>query len=348
MAPARSQACGDVEQRGAVMNRLRHVLRIAAVACLSATCAAAAHAQAAPKKIAIAGWGPHPSLQEVVTGLLRGLESEGFQRGKDFSVEESNVNFDRAIIPQMLTRLSSLNPDVMVTIATPVSQTAVKTLRDRRFPIVFTPVGDPVAVGLVPSWEKPGDNITGTSNLPDWDAVVGFFATLLPEAKRFGFIYDTGDESSAVDLAALEAALSRRGLSLTKVGMDAPSEAPQRVQSVVGRIDALIMSASGRVQGAAPAIAAVAGRARLPVVGTVPGPVQQHLSLASYSASFDKVGEKAGVMVGKLLKGAALKDLPPGRPTNAELQPIISAEQLAALGVRLPAALEQCNCVVKR
>jgi putative tryptophan/tyrosine transport system substrate-binding protein len=328
---------------------LHQLRRIVALFVFSTLLATGAYAQpSTTKKIAIAGWGPHPSLDEVVTGLLRGIESEGFKSGQNLVVEQSNVNFDRAIIPQMLMRLSSLNPDVMVTIATPVSQTAMKTLRDRRFPIVFSPVGDPVAVHLVPSWDRPGEGITGTSNLPDWDAVVSFFSTLLPAAKRFAFIYDSGDESSTVDLAAIEQALAKRSLSLVKVGMDSPNEAPQRVQSIVGRADVLVMSASGRVQGAAPAIGAAAARARLPVVGTVPGPVQQHLALAAFSASFDKVGEKAGIMVGKLLKGVPLKDLPPGRPTNDELQPIISAEQLSALGVRLPASLEQCGCVVKR
>ncbi len=330
------------------MGRLYRISRAAALIVLWTLCAVASNAQPAPKKIVIAGWGPHSSLDEAVAGLLRGLESEGFTSRKNLAIEQANVNFDRAIIPQMLARLSSLNPDVMVTIATPVSQTALKALRERRFPIVFTPVGDPIAVGLVPSWSSPGDNITGTSNLPDWDAVVAFFATLLPDAKRFAFIYDTGDESSSIDLAAIDAPMTRRGLALIKVGMDAPSEAPQRVQSIVGRADVLIMSASGRVQGAAPAIAAVATRARLPLVGTVPGPVKQHLALAAYSASYDKVGEKAGIMVGKLLKGMPLKELPPWRPSPADLQPTISAEQLAALGLRLPPTLEQCNCLVKR
>lgn len=95
-----------------------------------------ATASAQTKRIAIAGWGPHPTLDEAIAGFKKGLAEEGFTADK-ISFDETNVNFDAALIPQMLTRLAGSQPDLMATIATPVSIAARNQLRTRTFPVVF-------------------------------------------------------------------------------------------------------------------------------------------------------------------------------------------------------------------
>ncbi len=330
--------------RGTGMNFLRHGF----AAMLAGTIALSGLAAAAQtKRVAIAGWGPHPTLDETIAGVKEGLAKEGFKVGANLTLDESHVNFDRALIPQMLTKLGGGNPDLMITIATPVSMTAVQALRNRTYPIVFTPVADPVHAKLVPSWQKGDVLMTGSSNMPDWDATVAFFKQILPNLKRLAFLYDTGDDSSAAALAAMEEAAKKGGLTLVPIGVDNPSEIPQRVQSAVGRADALMPAASGRIQAAIAAINATASRAALPVVSNVPQTVVQHQSLAAFSVTWKQIGEAAGVMAGKILKGAKPETLAPWRPTIADHKPVISAKQLAALKLTLPDSLKSCNCVVE-
>jgi putative tryptophan/tyrosine transport system substrate-binding protein len=304
-------------------------------------------ASAQTKRIAIAGWGPHPTLAETIEGVKEGLAKEGFKVGANLVLDESHVNFDRSLIPQMLTKLSASNPDLMITIATPVSMTAAQALRTRSFPIVFTPVADPVHVRLVPSWAKSAPLMTGSSNMPDFDATLVFFKQLLPNLKRLAFLYDTGDDSSAAALESIQQAAKKANLEIVPIGVDNPSEIPQRVQSAVGRADAMMPAASGRIQAAIAAISATAGRASLPLISNVPQPVLSHQTLAAYSVSWRQIGEAAGVMSGKILKGAKAEDLPPWKPTAEDHRPMISGKQLEALKITLPEALKSCNCVVQ-
>jgi len=316
---------------------------IAAALALSLAVAPAVLAQT--KRVAIAGWGPHPTLNESIDGFKKGLSEEGFSGGT-VVFDETNVNFDAALIPQMLTRLAGAQPDLMATVATPVSAAARQQLRARTFPVVAFPIADPVHAKLVPSWTAGDKLMTASSVALDYPAVLDFFKTLLPGLRRLGVLFDTGDDSSKAALDGLEAAAAKAGVTVVAVGVDNPNELPQRVQSAVGRVDALFTVASGRIQQGMAAIAATADRARLPVITSIPQAVQQNYALAAFAVSFGQSGLAAGRIAGRILKGADAASVPPYRAKADEHKPIINSRKLEALGLKLPAALAACNCLV--
>jgi putative tryptophan/tyrosine transport system substrate-binding protein len=303
-------------------------------------------AEAQPKRVAIAGWGPHPTLNESIVGFKKGLAEEGFVEGTGVVFDETNVNFDAALIPQMLVRLSGSQPDLMATIATPVSIAARNQLRARSFPIVFFPVADPVHAGLVPSWDKSDKLMTGSSVALDYRAVVSFFQKLLPGMKRLGLLYDTGDDSSKSAVDGLEVVAKDQGLELVRIGVDNPNELPQRVQSAVGRVDAIFTVASGRIQQGMAAISATADRAKIPVLTSIPQAVQQNYALAALALSFGQSGEAAGRIAGQILKGRDPATIPVYRASAADHKPLISRRQLETLGLSLPTSLADCKCLI--
>lgn len=305
-----------------------------------------AHAQQ-QKKVAIAGWGPHPTLDETIAGFKKGLAAEGFRAGETVTFDETNVNFDRALIPQMLNKLAAASPDLMVTIATPVSVLAAQQLKTRSFPIVFTPIADPVHAHLVPSW-KAGDKLmTGSSVALDYDVVLGFFRTLVPGLKRLAMLYDTGDDSSTGALEGMSEAAAKAGVSIVKIGVDNPAELPQRVQSAMGRADAIYPVASGRIQQGSAVIGTTADRMKMPVLTTVPQMVQQHQALGAMAVSFGVSGEAAGHIAGRILKGASPQSIPPWKPSPEDHKPMVSAVRLKALGMTMPASLANCGCEIQ-
>jgi putative tryptophan/tyrosine transport system substrate-binding protein len=313
---------------------------------LAVSFAATSTAVAQPKRVAIAGWGPHPTLNEAIEEFKKGLAEEGFAGAGGVAFDESNVNFDAALIPQMLTRLAGAQPDLMATIATPVSVAARNQLRTRTFPIVFLPIADPVHAGLVPSWDKGDRLMTGSSVALDYPAVLAFFKALLSDMRRLGLLYDTGDDSSKAAVDGMEAAAAKSGIAIVRIGVDNPNELPQRVQSAVGRVDALFTVASGRIQQGMAAVSATADRAKLPVITSIPQAVQQNYALAAFAVSFGQSGNAAGHIAGRILKGADPATIPPFRASAAEHRPLVSARKLKSLDITLPAALANCNCVV--
>jgi putative tryptophan/tyrosine transport system substrate-binding protein len=298
------------------------------------------------KRVAIAGWGPHPTLNETIAGFKKGLAESGFVEGRDVTFDETNVNFDAALIPQMLTRLAGAQPDLMVTVATPVSIAARNQLRSRSFPIVFMPIADPVHAKLVPSWDKGDRLMTGSSVALDYAAGLAFFKGLLPDMKRLGVLYDTGDDSSKAAVDGLEAAAAGSSIAIVKIGVDNPNELSQRVQSAVGQVDALFTVASGRIQQGMAAISATADRARLPIITSIPDAVRQNYALAAFAVSFGQSGEAAGRIAARILKGADPATIPPYRASAAEHVPMISSRKLATLGLKVPVSLSACNCLV--
>jgi len=323
---------------------MRMLSKLVLTAVLAACASLPAHAQ--NKKVAIAGWGPHPTLDTTIAGFKKGLAAEGFKPGDNLVFDESDVNFDRSLIPQMLNKLASGNPDLMATIATPVSLTAIQRLRTRSFPIVFTPIADPVHAGLVPGWKNGEKLLTGSSVALDYDAVLAFFKAVVPSLKRLGVLYDTGDDSSTAALDGLAPLAGKHGITLVKIGVDNPSELPQRVQSARGRVDAVYPVASGRIQQGAATIAATAERAQLPVVTTIPEMVRQNQAAAALAVSFEQSGEAAGRIAGRILKGEDPQSIPAWRPAPQDHRPLFSASRLKAAGLAVPAAYKDCGCVV--
>jgi putative ABC transport system substrate-binding protein len=296
-----------------------------------------------PVRIAIALFGPHPTLQQVVDGFKQELAAEGIVATYD----EGNVNFDRSLAPQLLTRQAAANPALMLTVTTPMTQAARQTLASRSFPIVFAPVTDPVAAKLVPSWEHGDALMTGVSNLPDLDATCDFMKALLPAAKRLAVIYNPGDDSDVAFVNRLEKTVGAHGLELVKVGVDNVNDIGPRVQSLQGRADMLFVPASSLLQPAGAAIASVTNRIKMPVFNSNTAQVVNHQFLAALSVDWTRIGINAGRMGAEILKGKRPADLPVSLPSRADHEMKISAQRMADLGISLPPSLKDCNCVVK-
>lgn len=64
--------------------------RLALVVAVLLAAGSASYAQ--PKRVAIAGWGPHPTLDEAIAGFKKGLAEGGFPEGTGVVFDESNVN----------------------------------------------------------------------------------------------------------------------------------------------------------------------------------------------------------------------------------------------------------------
>ncbi len=321
---------------------MRKLLWSAVLATLALYAGMATAAAADSKKIAIAMFGPHPSLQQVSDGFKASLKKEGI----DVVYDEGNVNFDRSLVPQFLNRLAAGEPDLMLTITTPMAQSAKQILAKRDFPIVFAPVTDPVQAGLLPSWDKGAPLLAGVSNVPDFDATLDFMQTLVPGMTHLGVLYNTGDDSDTAFVKRLEATAPKHGVELLLIGVDNANDIPQRVMSARGRADAIFVPASSLLQPAAPAIASAAARISMPVFGSNTPSVNAGHVLAAFSADFYRIGEKAGDMAARILRGEDPAQIPVAVPQPADHIMRISQRQMDALDLKLPAALRDCNCVV--
>ncbi len=97
-------------------------------------------------------------------GAVReGLAKVGWVEGRNvrFDLRYSADNPDR--LRAQTDELVGLAPDVIVVVGGPAAQALLQ--RTRTIPIVFTNVGDPVAIGLLKNIARPEGNATGITNL---------------------------------------------------------------------------------------------------------------------------------------------------------------------------------------
>ena len=192
------------------------------------------------------------------------MKDRGYTEGKDITITFTHVNWDRNLIPQMLTKIVSDKPDVVVTITTPVTQSAVRALTDPATPVVFAAVQDPVVAGVIPAWDKAGPNMTGAANLVDMDGTLKFIKEMLPNAKRVGVPFNPGDDADNALREKLVAAAPKYDLELVLVSVDNTNDIPQRIQTFAGKVDAIYVFPSNLFQPATAQIGAIAGRLGIP------------------------------------------------------------------------------------
>jgi len=326
------------------MNR-KQFLKGALAAALAVSASGVAPA-AEPIRIAVAKFGDHPQLNAAVDGFKAEILAAGYKEGADFVMTVDHVNFDATLVPQMLAKIQASRPNLILVVTTPVAQMAKNMLGKSGVPMVFAAVTDPVAAGLVPSWDKGSDNMTGASDMQDFAATIAFARKLLPGAKAIGVPYNPGEANDVAMLAKMKELAPAQGFTVVAVGIDNANDIQQRVASLAGRADVIYVPDSNLIQPAIGAVASAALQAKIPIVNADEGPVKKDIVPASFAMSFDKVGRNAGRIGVRTLKGEKPAAIAVSKPAYEDHAATISKKASAAFGLTIPAALANCGCIV--
>jgi putative ABC transport system substrate-binding protein len=296
-------------------------------------------ALAQPKLIAIANFGEHPALRAAVNGFKAEVVRQGFVEGKDVTFDDQHINFDRTLIPQLLTNAQAKKPALIVAVTTPVAQSSIRVVTDKSIPIVFMSVVDPVVAKIVPSWDKGSDTHTGATLYPDFNASLAFVRQLLPNAKRLGIPFNPGEDNDISNMKEMRAAAPKHGFDIVEVGIDAAADIPQRLQSLQGKVDAVFVIQSNVLQTSLPVIAATTQRIGVPAINTLDTPVRQQQFLAAHALSYERMGANAGRIAVRILKGEKPAAIAPHRPGTEDYSIVISRKQAAQWRIEVPPAL---------
>src|SRR5215472_12328272 len=115
--------------------------------------------------------------------------------------------------PQLVAELIRLKVDIIFTSSTPavlVAKQATKTI-----PIVFPISSDPVSVGIVDSFARPGGNATGLSSMASdlWPKRMELLKEAFPKVSRLAMIWNSSNPG--MKLRAKETVASAGPLGVT-------------------------------------------------------------------------------------------------------------------------------------
>lgn len=287
--------------------------------------------------VAIANYGPHPSLDDTIAGFKKGMVDRGYVEGETIRYEVQHVNFQFTLIMQMLSKLKASQPDVLVAISTPIAQAAKTQLKN--VPIVFADITDPVEAGLLSTKHKAEMNLTGASDQQNLDAFVEFAKGILPNAKNIGLLYSTAEANDKALREMLNEASTKFGMHVQAVPIDEPREVPLKMQLLKGQVDLIYVGSSGVIQSAMPMIIKEADQMMIPVFNFDAEAARRHEVFASYGVSYPKVGDNVAALVDAILKGKNAEDLPPLYPALKDHFGVISLKKASKLGIKLPSNL---------
>ena len=105
----------------------------------------------------------HSALDAANKGFVDGLAEKGFKENENVAIDRQNAQADQSNLQNIAHRFVNNKVDLICAIATPAAQVMANATKD--IPIVATAVTDYEAAKLVASNEKPGGNVTGTSDM---------------------------------------------------------------------------------------------------------------------------------------------------------------------------------------
>ena len=149
-------------------------------------------------KIGICNYVDDASLNQIVSNIESRLEEIEKEKDVNFEFEVENCNADSTVLNQIITDFMADDVDLMVAIATPVAMAMQSATEGSDLPVVFSAVSDPVGSKIVDSLEKPGANLTGTSDYLDTTSIFNLIFAADPDADKIGLLYDAFCKNKAL------------------------------------------------------------------------------------------------------------------------------------------------------
>jgi ABC-type uncharacterized transport system substrate-binding protein len=273
----------------------------------------------------------------LVAEFLKGLSETGIVVGRNVAIEYLWAEGQYERLPTMAAELAERQVSVIVALTTPAAVAAKAATATT--PIVFTTIGDPVQIGLVPSLNHPGGNITGVTylNVEIAPKLLELLHEAVSTATAMALLVNPTNPNADTVSRSLQAAAHTLGLQLHVLNASTDRDIDTAFASLVQlRIGGLVIASDAFFNTREEELAALALRYRLPAIFqtrafTLAG------GLMSYTGSASDVYRQAGVYTGRILKGEKPAELPVMQATKVEL--VINLKTAKALGLTVPMTL---------
>ncbi len=274
----------------------------------------------------------HAALDAANKGFVDGLASKGYKEGENITYDRQNAQADQSNLQNIAHRFVTNKVNLICAIATPAAQTVANVAPD--IPVVATAVTDYKAAKLVKDNNKPGTNVTGTTDMNPVAQQLDLLLKLVPGAKSIGAIYCSSEVNSQLQVDILKKAAAAKGVDVKEATVSTVNDIQQAARSLIGKVEAIYVPTDNVLASAMPTLAIVTQEAKLPVVCGEGGMVKAG-GVATLGIDYYKLGFQTGEMAADILSG---KSKPADMPIQAqkEFTAIINAKEAEKIGLKIP------------
>lgn len=276
----------------------------------------------------------HDALDAACKGFTETLAASGIQ--VEFDIQ--NAQGEQSNCATIATKFVNDKVDLILAIATQSAQAAAQATKD--IPVLVTAVTDPAASGIVQSNEKPGVNVSGTSDMNPIDQQVSLTQKLVPDAKTVGIMYCSSEDNSILQAETAKAAYEKAGFQVEVMTAADSNEVQSVVTTLCGKADVLYIPTDNLFAASMPTVAMVTGPAKKPVI-CGEGNMAMAGGLATYGLDYYTLGKMTAEQAYDILaNGADIKEMPVRYSTESDLKLYINEEMAKTIGMEIPADLQ--------
>jgi putative ABC transport system substrate-binding protein len=286
----------------------------------------------------LGGIAPDASTQRAALDPFRqGLRDLGYLAGQNLEIHYRWAEGQPDRLPALAAELLALNLDVLVTMG-PGPAFAAKAATTA-VPVVATVVDNPVLVGLIADFSRPGGNVTGISSFGSELVAkrLQLLKELVPAIRRVAILMNPATTTRASMEELLREFGRQMGLSIQLLEARTPDQftaafdamARERAEGILVLADATFWTHRARLHD-------LVAKSRLPSVWGH----RDYLiggGLASYQADYPPIFKRAAAMVDAIAKGAKPAVTPFEQATKLEL--VINLKSAKELGISVPQSL---------
>ncbi len=258
-----------------------------------------ASAPETPKKVSI-------GLVQFVQHEALDAATEGFKDALTELLGEENVSFDlqnaagdSATCSTIVSQFVAADVDLIFANATPALQAAAAATSE--IPIVGTSITDYATALDISDWTgTTGRNITGTADLAPLAEQAAMFKELLPDVKKVGLLYCSGEANSKYQVDIVADELTKLGYEPTLFAFADSNDVAAVTQTACDNSEALYIPTDNTVASNAEIVTNIATPANIPIIAGEEG-ICKGCGLATLSISYYSIGHVAGEMAYDIL-----------------------------------------------
>jgi putative ABC transport system substrate-binding protein len=277
---------------------------------------------------------PEPNTK-LVAAFRKGLNETGYIEGRNVGIEYRWAADRDDRLPELAADLVRRKVAVIATPGTTQAALAAK-VATATIPIVFSTGGDPVALGLVGSFNRPGGNVTGIVNTSARLAGkrLGLLRELVPGTTRFAVLVTHDGPLTQATLRDVLTEAPQLGLPVEILYADTSGEIDAAMTKLAESSGAALMVGPDALfTNLRTQIVAFAAQHAVPAVYSV-REFAEAGGLLSYGPNFVSTYEQVGDYAGRILKGEKPSELPVMQASKFEL--VVNLKAARSLGVDVP------------
>jgi putative tryptophan/tyrosine transport system substrate-binding protein len=281
--------------------------------------------------------GSSKGLGRLAVAFRQGLSESGFVENQNITIEYHWAEGHAEQLPAMAADLVRRRVSVIAATSTPAALAAKAATTT--IPVVFETAGDPIALGLVASLNRPSRNVTGITQLSSELVAkrLSLLHDLIPAASTVGFLVNPTDPRFVSQTKDMQEAAKTFGVQIQVVNASTDGELESGFAELSQlRVGALMVGTGEFFNSRPEKIVGLAARQHIPAMyqyrrfAEVGG-------LISYGPHITDAYRQAGIYTARILKGEKPADLPVVRATKFEM--VINRKTAKTLGLTIPSGV---------